>query len=355
MELYDRIKKINEICPPDENAMERAGAHWHGVCKPLKSLGVFEELVVKLAGIQGTENVMLDKRCAMIVCGDNGVVKEGVTQSDMQVSTAVALEIAEGKSNINIMAKAAGADTFVADVGLCSDVTHTGILPYKIAHGTANLAKEPAMSRKQAWEGIAVGIELVDRLKEKGYDIVVTGEMGIGNTTTSSAMAAVLLNKPVSEVTGRGAGLTTAGLKRKVEVIEAALKLHCPDPTDPIDVLSKVGGFDIAAMTGMFLGGAIYHIPIMIDGFISSVAALLAFSIQPLCREYMLASHVSKEPAGKLILKKLELTPVIHAGMSLGEGTGGVCLLPLLDIALAEYHHAHRFEQTDIGQYEELI
>jgi len=355
MEKQELKDRLEGILPLDLTAMERAKKHWDGVCKPLGSLGELEETVIRLAGIQGTKNVTLKKRCAMVVCADNGVVAEGVTQTDASVSSAVALEIAEGRSNINIMAKAAGADTFVADVGLASDIRHPRLWAHKIAKGTANLAKTPAMCKEQACLGILTGMELIRSLKEQGYDIVVTGEMGIGNTTTSSAIAAVLLEKNVSEVTGRGAGLSFAGLARKIRVIEQAIDLHRPDSNDPIDVLSKVGGFDIAAMTGMFLGGAVYRMPVVIDGFISSVSALLAVRLSPACREFMFASHVSKEPAGKMILKELGLSPMIHAGMSLGEGTGGECLLPLLDIALAEYEDAHRFEETQIGQYEPLV
>jgi nicotinate-nucleotide--dimethylbenzimidazole phosphoribosyltransferase len=359
MEQYNNFSQVKEqiknITPPDAAAMTVANGHWTGVCKPLKSLGRLEEIIVNLAGIQQTENVTLTKRCALVVCADNGVVAEGVTQSEASVSTSVAIEIAEGKSNINIMAKAAGADTFAVDVGLCSDITHEKLLSRKIAYGTKNMAKEPAMTRQQAMQGIAIGIELVEQVKEQGYQIIVTGEMGIGNTTTSSAVAAVLLQLPVEQVTGRGAGLTTAGLQRKISVITQAIALHAPDVSDPIDVLCKVGGFDIAAMTGIFLGGAIHHVPVVIDGFISSISALLAQRLQPLCKEYMLASHVSGEPAGKLVLTELGLEPLIYANMRLGEGTGGVCLLPLLDIALAEYHQAHRFAETDVEQYVTLV
>lgn len=350
-EFTEIIKKIQM---PDEKAMEAAKNHWNGICKPLNSLGKLEELVIMLAGIQRREDVQITKRCAVVVCADNGVVAEGVTQSDMSVSTSVALEIAEEKSNINVMAKAAGADTIGVDVGLCSDVTHEKLLNKKIAHGTKNMAKEPAMTKEQAIQGIMTGIELVKILKEQGYQIIVTGEMGIGNTTTSSAVASVLLDRPVEEMTGRGAGLTTEGLAKKIQVIKDAITLHQPDKTDPIDVLSKVGGFDIATMTGIFLGGALYHVPIVIDGLISSVSALLAQRLNPLCKYYMLASHVSKEPAGKFVLEELGLCPLIHADMRLGEGTGGVCLLPLLDIALCEYHEAHRFAETDVEQYEKL-
>lgn len=349
------IDAITQIEAPDENAMQEAARRWHSICKPLDSLGVLEELVVRLAGIQRTENVSISNRCAMIVCADNGVVEEGISQSGMEVSSSVALEIASGKSNINLMAKAAGADTFVADVGLCSDVRHERLINKKIAYGTANILNGAAMTKEESAKAIQTGIELVGLLKQRRYQIVVTGEMGIGNTTTSSAMASVLLKLPVETVTGRGAGLSSEGLAHKIEIIKRAIEQNQPDVDDAADILTKLGGFDIAAMAGIFLGGAIFKMPIVIDGFISSVAALVAKRICPLSCGYMLASHVSDEPAGELLLKELGLKPIIHANMRLGEGTGGVCILPLLDIALAEYHNAHRFAETDIDQYEKLL
>lgn len=346
---------LEAIKGPDQEAISEAGNHWYGVCKPLGSLGILEDLVCKLAGIQKTKDVCIDKRCVLVVCADNGVVEEKVTQSESIISSQVAREIADGKSNINIMAEKAGADTIGVDVGLAYDVEHPNLIQRKIAYGTANFAKKEAMSEKQAVDAIKIGIELVGEVKEKGYQLVVTGEMGIGNTTTASAIAAVLLGMPVKKVTGRGAGLTTEGLAHKKQVIEKALKYHNPNSEDPIDVLKKIGGFDIAAMTGIFLGGAIYGIPVVIDGFISSVAALLAYKLNPIAVDYMLASHMTEEPAGRMIMDELGLKPIIFANMRLGEGTGGVCLLPILDIAIAEYKNAHRFEETEVEQYVELL
>lgn len=340
--------------PADKNAMRKARAMWDGICKPLSSLGLLEDMVVKLAGMTKTADVRLDRRCVIVVCADNGVVEEGVTQSDSDVTASVALEIAEGKSNINVMAQAARMDTFGVDIGIKKRMTHPGLLDMHIADGTKNIAKEPAMTRAQAIAGIRAGVGLVQIMKERGYQIIATGEMGIGNTTTSSAIASVLLDMPPASVTGKGAGLSGEGLKRKIAVIEKAIQVNQPDVGDPVDVLAKLGGYDIAAMTGMFLGGAKYHVPVVIDGLISSIAALLAKQIQPLSTEYMLASHVSKEPAGVAILERLGLQAVIQAELHLGEGTGAVCLLPLLDVALAEYHNAHRFSETDVEQYVKL-
>ena len=344
-----------KIKKTDTDVIKKARQNWNSIAKPLGSLGRLEELVIQLAGIFADENVRIDKRCALIACADNGVVAEGVTQSDSQVTVSVAREIAEGKSNINIMGNAANVDVFAIDVGMLYDAECAGVINKKIARGTGNIAKGPAMSRAQALQAVQTGISLVGEMKEKGYQIIVTGEMGIGNTTTASALAAVLLNKSVEEVTGRGAGLTTDGLNKKIEAIKKAIKINNASAEDePLLLLSKLGGFDIAAMTGMFLGGAVYGLPILIDGVISSVAALLAYRLVPASRDYMLSSHVTEEPAGIAILDMLGLKPIIHAGMYLGEGTGAVCLLPLLDIALNEYRYAHKFVDTDIAQYEEL-
>lgn len=355
MDKMDASKELAiKAEPADKDAMQEARAVWDSICKPLSGLGRLEDMVVKLAGIMGSADVRLDRRCVVVVCADNGVVEEGVTQSDSDVTASVAAGIAEGKSNINVMARAAGMDTFGVDVGIKKKVSHPGLLDMRIADGTKNIAREPAMTRAQAIAGIRTGIGLVQIMKERGYQIIATGEMGIGNTTTSSAIASVLLDMPPASVTGKGAGLSGEGLKRKIAVIERAIRTNRPDAKDPVDVLAKLGGYDIAAMTGMFLGGAKYHVPVVIDGLISSVSALLAMKIQPLSTEYMLASHVSGEPAGILILERLGLQAVIQAELHLGEGTGAVCLLPLLDIALAEYHNAHRFSETDVEQYVQL-
>ena len=217
------------------------------------------------------------------------------------------------------------------------------------------MTKEPAMTYEEAVQGIEAGIEMVRRLKEQGYRLIATGEMGIGNTTTSSAVASVLLDRPVEEMTGRGAGLSGEGLKRKIDAIKKAVKLNEPDPSDPVDALAKVGGLDIAGMAGLFIGGAAYRIPVVIDGFISCVAALVAQRICPLTRDYMIASHVSKEPAAAAILKALGKEAVLHGEMCLGEGSGAVALFPFIDMGLAVYESMSTFEDIKVDQYEELV
>lgn len=347
----ERLKLIEEL---DKNAMSRAAEKWNNVAKPLHSLGLLEEYVIRIAGITGDENFNLNKRCTVLMCSDNGVVCEGVTQTDSSVTAVVAKAAANGTSNINHIANCYGADVVTVDIGMLTDVHDSRILNRKIAYGTENISKGSAMTPDQARQAISVGIDMVSDCKRKGYKIIVSGEMGIGNTTTSSAIAAVLLNKPVHEVTGRGAGLDSEGLKIKINVINRAIEVNQPDVSEPVELLSKLGGFDICGMTGLFLGGAIYRVPVVMDGFISAVAAAVACKICPAVREYVLCSHVSKEPAGMLLLDYLNMKPLITAEMCLGEGTGGAMLLPLLDAALAVYNSTHKFENLPIERYVEL-
>lgn len=348
------MERVNKINFPDKIAMENARQHWNSIGKPLHSLGLLEEAVIKIAGIKGNADVFLNKRRAVIFCADNGVVCEGVTQTDSSVTAVVAEAIANGTSSINRMAHTFNADVLPVDIGINREISSPKILNRKISFGTENIAKGAAMSREQAIKAISVGIDIAKECAECGYDILVTGEMGIGNTTTSSAIAAVLLDAFPQEVTGRGAGLDNAGLERKINAIEQAIKVNRPDKNDSVDVLSKLGGYDIAGMTGLFLGGAVYKIPIVIDGFISAVSAALAVKINPIAKEYMLCSHVSKEPAGLKILDLIGLKPLITAELALGEGTGGVLLLPLLDGALSVYNSAHSFDDLQIERYVEL-
>lgn len=223
-----------------------------------------------------------------------------------------------------------------------------------IRRGTANLSQGPAMTREEAERAVLMGVEVARDLCAKGVKLLGTGEMGIGNTTTSSAVAAVFLNKEPEVMTGRGAGLSSEGLVRKIHAIERGIAVNQPDPSDPIDVLHKVGGLDLSGLAGVFLGGAMCHVPVLVDGFISSVAALIAARICPTCKDYMLGSHASDEPASKLVLGELGLEPFLYAGMRLGEGTGAVAVMPLLDMGLAVYREMTTFEATDIEAYQPL-
>lgn len=349
------LEEINaQIKPLDHAAMELAKKRWMSVAKPLFSLGKLEEAVILIAGIKGTTSYDLDKRALVIMCADNGVVEEGVTQTSQDVTAIVAENFTKQAASVCMMAEVADTDIFPVDIGMKVDVAAVTKKQDKVSYGTRNLAKEPAMTRQQAMQGIETGIRIAGELKEKGYSILAAGEMGIGNTTTSSAIAAVLLDEPPEVVTGRGAGLCSQGLEKKIAVIKKALAVHKPDREDPLDVLAKVGGLDIAGMAGLFLGGAIHRIPVVADGFISGVAALLAVRMAPGARDYILASHVSREPGGKMVLKALQMSPFLTCEMHLGEGSGAVAVFPLLEMGLLVYQKMSTFEEITVEQYEVL-
>lgn len=342
---------IRMVTPPDFTFAEKAQKRWNNIAHPLHSLGKLEDLVIRAAAIQGTDQVQFEKKCLVVMCADNGVVEEGVTQTGQEVTAAVAENFLIDKASAAILCKKAGAAILPIDIGVARE---TSLRNMKIAPGTRNMAKEPAMTRDEALRSILTGIQLAGELKEKGYHVLATGEMGIGNTTTSSAVSCVLLGKDPEEMTGRGAGLSSVGLRRKTEVIRSSIALHRPDPQDPVDVLSKVGGFDIGGMAGIFIGGALYHLPVVIDGFISGTAALLAARLCPEAVSYMIASHVSKEPAAVQILEALNLEAHLTCDMCLGEGSGAVVLFPVMDMALEVYRRMSTFEEDDINAYEEL-
>ena len=334
-------------------AAQAARRRWVSVAKPLDSLGLLEDMVVKLAGIQGSDQVDISRRCCLTFCADNGVVAEGVTQTDSSVTAAVARSIARGTGNICQMAKVARCDVFAVDVGMLEKVDDPRVIDRRVAPGTKNIAHGPAMTRAECLQAIAAGEDMVREMSEQGCKLIATGEMGIGNTTTASAVACALTGAEVSRMTGRGAGLSDEGLQRKRAAVERALLVNRPDPNDALDVLMKVGGFDICAMAGTFLGGAKYGVAVLVDGFISSVAALCAQRMLPEAADFMLATHVSREPAGAFLLETLGLQPVITAGMALGEGTGAVAAMPLIDMALAVYRGA-TFGDIAVDAYKPL-
>lgn len=344
---------LRRIVPASEDAKAAAKAHWDSIAKPLGSLGRLEEAVIQIAGMQGTPKVSLGKKALVVMCADNGVVEEGVTQSGQEVTAIVAENFLDVKSCAAIMCKDTGTDIFPVDIGMAVDTPR--VEKQKVAYGTKNMAKEPAMTREQAIEAIETGIRYVNKLTGRGYGIFATGEMGIGNTTSSSAISTVLLDIEPERVTGRGAGLSTQGLNRKIAVIKQAIALHKPCREDPIDVLAKVGGFDIAGLAGVYLGGAANRLPVVIDGFISAVAALVAARLNPAAADYMLASHVSKEPAGTLLLDALGKKPALTCEMCLGEGTGAVALFPLLEMGLHIYRDMSTFDETEIETYVPLV
>jgi nicotinate-nucleotide--dimethylbenzimidazole phosphoribosyltransferase len=343
---------LEQVVPGDVEAVKNSQKRWDSIGKPLHSLGWMEDAVMRLAGAQHTPDVCIDRKILVPLCADNGIVAEGVTQTGQEVTAIVAENFLDEKSCAAIMCRMSGATIRPIDIGMVTDTPR--VEKRKVAYGTKNFAQMPAMTREEAIQALETGIQLVGELKESGYNLIATGEMGIGNTTTSSAIAASLLQVPAEEMTGRGAGLTSAGLQKKIAVIREAIERWNLNQADPLTVLSCVGGFDIAGIAGMFLGGAYYHVPVMIDGFISSVAALLACRLCPASRDYMLATHVSKEPAAHRILEELQLSPALDAGLCLGEGSGAVAVFPLLDMALEIYRSMSTFEQISVEAYQEL-
>lgn len=339
---------------PDKEIYKKVLSNFDHVAKPIDGLGRFEVLTAQIGAIQGTEIIDISKKAVIIMCADNGIVEEGISQSGQEVTLAVVRNMADRKSSVGKMAEIVGADTIPVDIGINYQESIPGVLNKKISLGTRNFRNEPAMTEQEAIKAIFTGIEMVFECKEKGYKILATGEMGIGNTTTSSAVVAALLGCEAAEVTGRGAGLNDEKLVHKQKIIAEAIDKYELKEADALQILETVGGFDIAGLTGVCIGGALYHIPIVLDGVISMTAALLAERIVPKTKEYLIPSHKGKEPAVERLAKELELEPVVDGNMALGEGTGAVMMFSLLDIALNVYQDRTTFSDIKIEQYERL-
>ncbi len=337
---------------PNREIYQAVIKNWDRMAKPLDSLGQFEKIAAQTGAVSGTDKLDISRKAVIILCADNGIVEEGVSQSGQEVTAAVARQMAKGESSVGKMASFIGADTIPVDIGINQEDTIPGLLERRIRRGTRNFRKEPAMTEEETVCAIFTGMELVSDCRRKGYQILATGEMGIGNTTTSSAVAASLLKCGVEEVTGRGAGLSDEKLMRKRQVIGEAIVRYGLRNAEPLEVLRCVGGFDLAGLAGVCIGGALFHIPIVLDGVISLTAALLAERIVPGTAAYLIASHKGKEPAAGRLAAELGLTPVLDAGMALGEGTGAVMLLSLLDMVFCIYHHGTTFADMQIKPYQ---
>ncbi len=349
----ERLQKIIAgIAPIDQTYVEESWKCWDSLCKPLRGLGMLEEMVTQLAGIYRTKTPYPDKRVALIMGADNGVVKEGVTQTDSSVTIQVLENMGNRLSTACVMCQQADCELIPVNIGALTDGKHPRIRNLAVRHGTGNIAEGPAMTREECLRGILTGVELVREMKEQGYNVIVTGEMGIGNTTTSAACAAVLFEQEAEFVTGRGAGLSTAGLERKIEVVKRAIAVNRPDKEDAIDVISKVGGLDIAGMVGNYLGAAYYRLPVLIDGFISAISAYLAGMLSPAAKDYMIATHCTTEPASMLVMERLEKRVPLQAGMHLGEGTGAIMGLALMDQAINVYYHVATWDGGHVEAYQ---
>ena len=326
------ISTIEKIEPLDEVAMERARVRQNSLTKPPGSLGRLEELSIRLAGIQGKSPPGIKEKAVMVMAGDHGVVAEKIGNWPQEVTAQMVANFLRGGAGINVIARHVGARVIVVDMGVASDLGQdANLVSQKVGRGTKNIAVGPAMTMEQAVQAVETGIELVTGEADRGLDIVGTGDMGIGNTTASSAICAVMTGKPVPEVTGRGTGLTDEQLQHKIAVIERALSINQPEPAQPVAVLAKVGGFEIGGLVGVMLGAAARRIPVIIDGFISGAAALIATALSPRLKDYLIAAHRSAEPGHRILLEQLELEPLLSLNMRLGEGTGAA-----LGIFLAE-------------------
>lgn len=341
-------------------AKRHAKKHWESIAKPLDSLGLLEDMVIQVCGIRGNASPAgLPKKALLILCGDHGVVAEGVTQTDQSVTKIVSENFAKGCSTVNYMAQSAGVDVYTVDMGMNTScyptkaLVQNAVVDRKVRKGSGNIALEPAMTLEECKKAVRTGIELVGQLKEAGYEIIATGEMGIGNTTPTSILAAVFLKQPPRAVTGKGAGLSAEGLERKRRAVEKALdRIREKQLKGPMEILAEAGGLELAGMTGVFLGGVLHGVPIVIDGCISAVCALTASLMDKRVEEIALASHQSEEITGRLALERLGKEPMIHGHMCLGEGSGAVAVLSLLDMAFKVYENMGTFEAYSIGPYE---
>ena len=347
----EEILKLKSAGAPDKNAYKAVKDHWDKVSKPLDAMGDFEDIICRIGSIQGLENPKVSKNIILTFCSDNGIVDEGVSQCDRSITALCSKDIADGKKSVNVMAKANNIDVLAIDVGIEKKVDTPNIRDCNIRRCSRNFLKERAMTEEETKKAIKVGLDLVRECRKKGYDLIGIGEMGIGNTTTSSAVAAALLMLPASEVTGKGAGLSGEGLIRKVSVVREAIDKYDLYGAGTLEVLSAVGGYDIAAMAGVCIGGAVYKMPIVLDGVISNVAALVAERLLRGTREYLIASHKSGEDWAEVILKELNLKPVIDAKMALGEGTGAVMMISLIKTAYEVFSSCSDFETVGMEAY----
>ncbi len=350
----NRIEQaISMIKPPDKAAMAAAQSRQDTLTKPPGSLGRLETLSIQIAGIQGKAHPVIRDKAIITMAGDHGVVAEKTGNWPQEVTAQMVYNFLHGGAGINVLARQVGARITIVDMGVAADLKpDPRLLSRKIGHGTRNMCLGPAMTEKQARQAIETGIEIVTGEAAGGLDIVGTGDMGIGNTTASSAICAIMTGKPVSEVTGRGTGLTDEQLARKIEVINRALAANNPDPSRPLDVLAKVGGFEIGGLAGVMLGAAAKRIPVVIDGFISGAAALIAAALAPLLKEYLIPAHASAESGHPALLRYLGLKPLLDLNMRLGEGTGAALGIFLAEAAARTLNEMATFAEAGVAEGE---
>ena len=345
----DAMQKF-AIQPLDDSAMEKARFRLDNLVKPPGSLGKLEDIAIRLAGITGQLYCNTSKRCVIIICSDNGVVNEGVAAAPQSVTFTQTLNFTRGITGAAVLAKLFNSDLIIVDAGVNADIDHPHVKNKKIRKSTGNIAREAAMTYEEALHAVLCGVETAIEAVNNGYRLIGAGEMGIGNTTTSAAVLSALTGLPPEKTAGKGAGLSNKVFQKKIDVIRKALQHNNPAPNDPLDVLAKVGGLDIAALAGLFIGGAFMRVPVVIDGFISMTAALAAFRIMPAVRDYMFASHLSAEPGYRYASEALGMEPCLHLDMRLGEGSGCPLMFMLMDAASALIRDMGTFEEANIDE-----
>ncbi|MBW9151401.1 nicotinate-nucleotide--dimethylbenzimidazole phosphoribosyltransferase [Clostridium estertheticum] len=336
------------IEPLNKEAMQKAWNRLDSLSKPIGSLGELENIIAKMAGITGNIHNKINKKNVVIMCSDNGVVEEDVSNCPKSVTATVTNNFTKKITGVYVLSKFSGSDITVVDVGIDADLNNPKVINKKIAYGTMNMMKGPAMTREQTIKAIEVGIETVDNLVLDGYDLIGTGEMGVGNTATSAAILSVFSGLEVEESVGKGSGITEEQFINKKRVIKKSIEVNNPDKNDVIDVISKVGGFDIAGLCGCFLAAAKNRVPIVIDGFIASAAALCAYKLNPLVIGYIFASHLSAEPGAAFIMKEIGLKPMLNLNMRLGEGSGCPLAFNIIEAALYTMDNMGTFEDAKL-------
>ncbi len=344
---------LQSIGLPDEKAAEAAQLRLDSLTKPLGALGIIEHIVVRLAAIQGQAIPDLGDKVVLVMAGDHGVVAEGVSAYPQEVTPQMVMNFLNDGAAINVLANYTGAKVVVTDVGVLGPaIQHPNLNVRKIREGTRNMVREAAMTEAEAVAAIEAGIEIVQAEIDAGATLIATGEMGIGNTTPSSAILAAYSGVDLDIITGRGTGLDDSGRKKKIEVIKQALDLHQPDPNRPLEVLAKVGGLEIAALTGVIIGASARRVPVLVDGFISTAAALLACKMNERCRDFLFASHLSQEPGHRIMLEYLGLRPVLHLDLRVGEGTGAVLTFPIFEAAVKLTKEMATFGEAGVSNKE---
>jgi nicotinate-nucleotide--dimethylbenzimidazole phosphoribosyltransferase len=343
-QIGSRISRVNGALT------EEAQKRLDNLTKPQGSLGRLEEFARRVVSITGNKMPLLDKKVVFTFAGDHGIADEGVSAYPKEVTPQMVLNFLRGGAGINVLARHAGAEVVIVDIGVNYDFNGAaGLVSRKVMRGTANMHKGPAMTRQQAEQCIQVGIDLGREYAKKGYQLFGTGDMGIGNTTPSSAIAAVMTGTPVADVTGRGTGISDESLKNKIAVIEDCIAKNRPDPKDPIDVLAKVGGTEIGGIAGLILAAASERVPVVIDGFISTAGAMIAYGIEPTSADYMFAGHSSVEIGQRAMFKKMGLSPILDLNLRLGEGTGAALAMLMIEAGVKIYREMATFGEAGVS------